>query len=83
MFSNAANNSGEFPINEGELRRILASAEGRQLLTLLRSDGGTALNSAIAAIGRGDYEAAKAALSPQLCRPEARAILEKLQNGES
>lgn len=83
MFSNAANNSGEFPFHEGELRRILASAEGRQLLTLLRSDGGAALKSAMEAIGRGDHEAAKAALAPQLCRPEARAILEKLQNGES
>lgn len=82
MFSNAANNSGDLPINEGELRRILASAEGRQLLTLLRSNGG-ALKAAIEAAGRGDYASAKEALEPTLSQPEARALLEKLQNGES
>lgn len=78
MFSNAANNSGSLPFSQADLARVLASAEGRQLLALLRRDGGGALQQAAQAVQSGDYEAAKAVLSPMLQNPEAAELLGKL-----
>ena len=51
-----------------EAAKLLASAEGQQLLALLRRDGGDALSQA----------AAKAILQPILGTPEAAALLEQL-----
>lgn len=79
MFSNAANNSGSIPFQQADLARILASAEGRQLLALLRRDGGGALQQAAQAVKSGDYEAAKSALEPMLQNPEAAALLSRLK----
>lgn len=81
MFSNTANISGALPISEAELKRVLASQEGRQLLSLLRRDGGDALQKAMQAVKAGDYEAAKTLLSPMLQDPEATALLGKLKHG--
>ena len=60
-----------------EAAKLLASAEGQQLLALLR-DGGDALSQAAAAMRAGDAEGAKAILQPILGTPEAAALLEQL-----
>lgn len=78
MFSNAANNSGSLPFTQADLARALASPEGRQLLALLRRDGGDALQQAAQAVKTGNYEAAKTVLEPMLQNPEAAALLGKL-----
>ena len=74
MFSNSANNS----ISESDLRRVLASPEGKQMLALLRADG-DALKLAMQAVKGGDYDAAKNALQPVLQTAEAQRLLEKLK----
>lgn len=61
-----------------EAAKLLASAEGQQLLALLRRDGGDALSQAVAAMRAGDAEGAKAILQPILGTPEAAALLEQL-----
>ncbi len=76
MFSNAANNS--LPFTQADLARVLASAEGRQLLALLRRDGGDTLQQAAQAIKTGDYNGAKSLLEPMLQNPEAASLLRKL-----
>lgn len=61
-----------------EAAKLLAPAEGQQLLALLRRDGGDALSQAAAAMRAGDAEGAKAILQPILGTPEAAALLEQL-----
>ena len=78
MFSNAANNS--LPFSEEDLRRVLSSPEGRQLLSILRAGDGEALNRATQAVGRGDYADAQALLSPMMLRnPEVQKLVEQLK----
>ncbi len=78
MFSNAANNS--LPFSEADLRRALASAEGRQLLAMLRNSSGDALGLATQAVRRGDYASAQAILEPLLRDPRAKKLMEQLQS---
>ena len=77
MFSNAANNSLHF--SEEDLRRAIASSEGRQLLSLLRSGDGEALSRAVQAVWRGDYSDAQSVLEPMLRDPEAQKLVEQLK----
>lgn len=81
MFSNAGNNSGDLPISEEELRRVLSSPEGRQLLRLLRRGGDAPLLQAAASVKSGDFDTAKKILAPMLRQPEAAALLDTLRNG--
>ena len=77
MFSNAANKS----FSESDLQKILASPEGRELLSLLRADGGSALRQAMQAVKSGDYAGAKTILEPMLQGPDAAELLKKLNHG--
>ena len=61
-----------------QLRRVLGSNEGRQLLALLAADGGTRLREAAAAVKRGDHTAAMAILQPVLATEQAQALLRTL-----
>ena len=79
MFSNAANKS----FSASDLQKVLASPEGQRLLTLLRTDGGGALQQAMQAVKRGDYENAKSVLAPMLRDPEAAELLQKLSHGST
>ncbi len=81
MFSNTANNSGGLPFSEADLKRALTSQEGRQLLSLLKRDGGDTLQKAINAVKSGNYEEAKEIVAPMLQDPEAAALLGKLNHG--
>ena len=72
--------SSKFQISPELLRKVLGSAEGRQLLALLSKDGG-ALRQAARAYQQGDTEAAQAVLKPLVETPEAAQLLEKI-NGK-
>lgn len=62
-----------------QLRRVLGSAEGRQLLALLTADdGGERLRQAADAVRRGDQAQAQALLQPVLSSAQAQALLRKL-----
>ena len=62
-----------------ELRRILASAEGRALLRLLQADGGAGLKAAAEAMRQGNVEGVKSALTPLLAGTEAERLTRSLE----
>lgn len=66
------------PISADALRRILSSEEGKQLLALLRTDGGERLRQAAAAIRQGDQAQAQAVLQPVLQTEQAQSLLRSL-----
>lgn len=61
-----------------QLRRVLDSAEGKQLLALLAADGGGRLRQAAKAVKAGDHARAQAILQPVLQTEQAQALLQKL-----
>ena len=61
-----------------QLRRVLSSAEGKQLLALLTADGGGRLRQAAEAVKAGDHPRAQAILQPVLQTEQAQALLQKL-----
>ena len=61
-----------------QLRRVLGSAEGRQLLALLASGGGERLRQAADAAKQGDHARAMELLRPVLNTEQAQALLRKL-----
>lgn len=81
MFSKTANNSGSMPFSEEDVRRVLSSAEGRQLLAHLRQSSGSDLNRAIEAVRMGDLAGAGEILAPMLRDPDAAKLLQSLGHG--
>ncbi len=69
-------------LNPSQIKRILSSAEGAELVRLLRRDGGAGVRVAAELLRRGDAEGARAALSPLLQGTDreelARRLKEKL-----
>lgn len=61
-----------------QLRRVLDSAEGKQLLALLAADGGGRLRQAAEAVKASDHTRAQAILQPVLQTEQAQALLQKL-----
>lgn len=61
-----------------QLRRVLDSAEGKQLLALLAADGDGRLRQAAEAVKAGDHARAQAILQPVLQTEQAQALLQKL-----
>ena len=61
-----------------QLRRVLDSAEGKQLLALMAADGGGRLRQAAEAVKAGDHARAQAILQPVLQTEQAQALLQKL-----
>lgn len=70
-------NSPKIPFSAEDARRVLGSAEGKQLLALLSRDG-SSLKAAAQAFQSGDTAAAKALLQPLVDTPEASALLQKI-----
>ena len=64
-----------------QLRRVLGSAEGKQLLALLAADGGGRLRQAAEAVKAGDHARAQAILQPVLQTEHAQALLQTTQFG--
>ena len=65
----------EHSFSPEQLRRVLGSAEGRQLLALLASGGGERLRHAAK---QGDHARAMELLRPVLNTEQAQALLRKL-----
>ena len=61
-----------------QVKRVLGSKEGKQLLQMLNRDGGSALRQAATAARTGDYETVKRLLEPVMQTPEAAGLVEKL-----
>ena len=67
-----------FSFTKQQLAAVLSTPEGRQLLTLLSRDGGSALSHAAQALKNGDAELAKSLVSPMLQSSEAQALIAKI-----
>ena len=61
-----------------QLMALLQTKEGQQLLTYLKTNGGSAARSAAAMAASGDMNGAKDAIHPLLKDPQLKALLEKL-----
>ena len=66
--------NSSIPLNEAQLRAILASESGRKLVLLLQKTDPTALREAARAAKAGDYVAVQRILGPFLQSPEAAAL---------
>lgn len=68
--------------NSQDLQRtmesVLSSPEGKKLMELLRTDGGTAMAHATAALKQGLEQEAVNAMAPMLDNPEVRSLLKSL-----
>ena len=74
-----ASSPGQTPCPDpAQLRRILGSEAGQQLLRLLASGNGARLRQAAAAIKAGDQAQAYALLQPILDTEQAQALLRQL-----
>lgn len=74
----ANENSQGFPFSEKDIRRVLGSPAGQQLLNLLTRSSGNELQRAAEAFKQGDMEAAKAILSPLMNSPEAASLVDEI-----
>ena len=64
-----------------QVRQVLESAAGRQLLSMLQKNGGQTLQRAMQAAKRGDAEAAKQAMNALLSQKDAQALLSEIDHG--
>ena len=62
-----------------QLRQLLSSPQGKQLLRLLTRDGGAAMQSAGEALKRGDSDAVRQIMEPMLEDPEVKRLLRETQ----
>ena len=68
-------------VSAEQMRQVLSSREGRQLLALLQKNGGQTLQRAVQAAKSGDSAAAQQAMESLLADREAAALLKKMQHG--
>lgn len=64
-----------------QMRQVLGSEAGRQLIALLQKNGGQTLQQAIQAAKQGDAEAAKQAMNALLSDKDAQALLSSIDHG--
>lgn len=64
-----------------QVKQVLGSPEGKQLIALLSRDGGKGMQQAAAEYRKGNLEGAQEALKPLMQTAEAEALLKKL-NGK-
>ncbi len=64
-----------------QVKQILNSPEGKQLISLLSRDGGKGMQQAAAEYRKGNLTGAQEALKPLVQTAEAEALLKKL-NGK-
>ncbi len=75
MTEDSGKNTG---FNEAQIRQVLGSPEGRQLLALLSRGGGKELRMAAEEFKKGNVDGAKELLSPLVQTPEAAELLNKI-----
>lgn len=64
-----------------QIRQVLESKEGQQLVTMLQKKGGSTLQQAMSAAKRGDAAGAKQAMTSLLNDREAASLLSKMSHG--
>lgn len=69
---------GKAGFTDAEVRAVLHSKEGQQLLQLLKKDGGSTLNQAAAAIQSGEYAKAAAMLQPIMESKDAARLVNEI-----
>ena len=74
-------NFGGISVSAAQIRQVLESSEGRQLIAMLQKNGGQTLQSALAAAKRGDSDGAKQAMTALLEEEEAAALLRRMEHG--
>ena len=74
-------NFGGISVSTAQIRQVLESSEGRQLIAMLQKNGGQTLQSALTAAKRGDTERAKQAMTALLEEEEAAALLRRMEHG--
>ena len=74
-----SSNSPKFSAEQA--KKMLGSAEGKQLIALLNRDGGQQLRQAAEALRRGDMAQAQALMQPLTEDREAAELLKKI-NGK-
>ncbi len=62
-----------------DIMQLAKSPAGRELMNLLRTEHGAAMENVTRSAQEGNMEAAKAALASFLSDPKTRALLQKLQ----
>ena len=65
-------------ISAEQIRQVLTSPEGKQLIALLNRDGGKGLQQAAAEYRKGNLAGAQDALRPLVGTAEADALLKKI-----
>lgn len=75
------------PFSEKDIRRVLGSSAGQQLLQILTQSGGNELQWAAEELKRGNIDAAKEILSPVMNSPQASTLVDEIngttQNGRN
>ena len=66
-------------VNFSEMRRVMASEEGKKLLAMLSQSG--SLQAAVQAFQKGDMQAVQEAVRPVVETPQAAELLHKLNEG--
>lgn len=66
-------------VNFSEMRRVMASEEGKKLLAMLSQSG--SLQAAVQAFQKGDMQAVQEAVRPVVDTPQAAELLHKLNEG--
>lgn len=74
--------SNGLPFSEKDIRRVLGSAAGQQLLQLLSQSGGNELQRAAAELKKGNIDAAKEILSPVMNSPKASTLVDQINNSD-
>ncbi len=69
-------------MNLSELMRIASSAEGKQLLELVRQNNDPKFSDAMRLAEKGDYSQAKQMIGKFLETPEAKSIMEKIRGNK-
>lgn len=63
---------------EAEIKAVLQSKAGQQLMQLLKQDGGAALSRAVAAIQSGDYAKAFVLMQPIMASEDAARLVKEI-----
>ena len=67
--------------SDADVKKLLQTREGMQLLQLLNRDGGATLKEAAAALKNGDTARFQSVLTPVIQTKEAQSLLQKLDRG--
>ena len=64
--------------SEAEIKAVLQSKAGQQLMQLLKKDGGISLSRAVAAIQSGDYAKAFELMQPIIASEDAAKLVKEI-----